>query len=117
MIPLAEHIAGRPIRAALWSLFGAVSVVLLIGCTNVSNLLLARGAVRQHELAIRAAMGAGRRRLLGQLMVENLMLCSVAGAAGVLLAWFALRALVAFAPAGTRGSMTSTSMAACWHSP
>ncbi len=101
LIPIEQHIAARPVRTALWSLFGAVSFLLLIGCTNVSNLLLARGAVRQHELAIRAALGAGRRRLLGQLMVENMMLCSTAGAIGILLAFVALRALVAFAPAGT----------------
>jgi predicted permease len=101
VIPMRQQIAGKGVRVALWSLFGAVSFVLLIGCANVSNLLLARGMVRQHELAIRAALGASRRRLLGQLMVENAMLCSLAGVAGVLLAYFALQALVAFAPVGT----------------
>jgi predicted permease len=101
VIPMRQQIAGKSVRVALWSLFGAVSFVLLIGCANVSNLLLARGMVRLHELAIRAALGASRRRLLGQLMVENVMLCSLAGAGGILLAYFALRALVAFAPAGT----------------
>ena len=101
MLKLEDYITGKPIRIALWSLFGAVTFVLLIGCTNVSNLLLARARMRQHELAIRAAMGAGRRRLFGHLMAENMLLCAFAGTAGILLAFFALRALIAFAPAGT----------------
>jgi putative ABC transport system permease protein len=101
LVPMQQQIAGRGVRVALWSLFGAVSMVLLIACANVSNLLLARGMARQHELATRAALGASQRRLLGQLMVENALLCGFAGASGIPLAFLALRAVVVFAPAGT----------------
>ncbi len=101
VIPLPQQIAGKGLRVALWFLFGGVILVLLIGGANVATLLLARGMVRQRELAVRAALGAGRFRLIGQLMVESMTLCSLSGALGILLAFFALRALVAFAPSGT----------------
>jgi predicted permease len=90
--PLAEHVGGR-MRMAVWVLAGAVGMVMLIVCANLSNLLLARTATRQKEIAIRAALGAGRRRLFAQMLTEGVVLSCSGAILGFALAIGGTRAL------------------------
>jgi putative ABC transport system permease protein len=97
VVLLHDAFFGEP-ENALTFFLGAVSFVLLIGCANVANLLLAAGAARQRELALRAATGAGRLRLLRQLLTENLLLSLVGGAVGLAFAFWGIRLLILILP-------------------
>jgi putative ABC transport system permease protein len=97
--PLREFVLGSTIEDTLVVLLGAVLFVLLIACVNVANLLMARGATRGREIAVRNALGAGSKRLLRQFLSESLLLSAAGGAAGILVGYWGLRGLVHFAPA------------------
>jgi len=96
---LKQHVVGD-VGKVLWVLMGGLGLVLLIACANVANLLLVRAEGREQELSIRAALGASRVRLAGELFLESLVLALLASLLGLGLAYGALRGLVAMAPAG-----------------
>ena len=98
VVPLREFLLGDT-RAGLWILFGLVSLILLIACADVANLLLAQSAGRRTELAVRSAVGAGRTRLVGQLLGESVPLAVLGGLGGLALAAVGVRLLTAFGPA------------------
>ncbi len=91
VMPMLDSIAGGDLQWALWILFGATALVLLVACANVANLLLARGAARHQEFAVRRALGGGRGRLIRQLVIEHAVLAFAGGAAGLALAVWSMR--------------------------
>ncbi len=97
-MPSIVDVYARPLGPTLYLLLGAVASLLLIGCANVSILLLARGTERQHELAVRAAIGASRLRMIRQLLTESLGIATAGAALGVLLAWKGLAFIAARLP-------------------
>lgn len=100
-VPLVSYTVGSNTSRTLWVFLAAVGLVLLIGCVNLANLLLARSATRGRELAIRGSIGASRGRLVRQLFTESLLLGIAGGLVGIAIAWSTTRALVAIAPAST----------------
>ncbi len=102
LVPIQLQFTGSYVRLALWMLFGAVVFVLLIACTNVANLMLARGIAREREIAIRIALGAGRMRLVRQLLTESALLSLLGGAVGLLIASWGIRAILSFSPPNIR---------------
>jgi hypothetical protein len=117
VIPLRELIVGQ-IRLPLLMLLGAVGLVLLIACANVGNLLFVRALSRRKEIAIRAALGAGRGRVFQQLLVESMLLAAGGGLAGVFLATYSLRAAATIlANQLPRADEIAIDMAACCSSP
>ena len=96
--PILQELLGDTTPRALWILLGAVGLLLLIGCVNVANLQLARATARQRELAVRTALGASRFRLVRLTLIESALLGLTGGAAGVVLAHWMIRAIVAAAP-------------------
>ena len=99
LVTFYDTFVGTQLRGALWMLLGAVVFVLLIACANIANLLLARSVTRRTELAVRSALGAGRGKLLRQLLVESAVLAAAGGGAGILGAFWAVRGIRRSLPA------------------
>jgi len=98
VVPLLDQALGRNLRTALLVLWGVVAGVLMIACANVANLMLARATSRQKEIALRLALGAGRWRVMRQLLIESLVLAVIGGGLGALPGWWGVQLFIAASP-------------------
>ncbi len=103
LVPLRDFLV-REVKTPLMVLVGAVAILLLLACANVANLMLVRASDRSREVALRNALGAGRRRVAGQLLIESLLIGVAGGALGLALGWFGVRAMTSMTRLGIEGA-------------
>jgi predicted permease len=106
LVPLQDDLVGATRRTMLWILAGAAALVLITACVNLANLLFARGLGRDRDVAVHAALGSGRARIVAGLLVETALLALLGGAAGLALGWIGLRTLLAISPDALPGLAT-----------